>query len=117
MVIEIINGVRVKKVHPISFPQPIKFGVPAVLYNGSVISPELAAELSAEAIKQSINEIKDSYEGLLANTEDLRLEFMDALRKNQREFANGGRMNFNDMTSILKPTQYQTSALWDDECQ
>ncbi len=118
VLIEINNaGVKVKKVHSINFPQATKFGVPAVLSNGSVITTGLAAELSAKAIKESINEIKDSYEGLLVNTESLRLEFMDALRKNQREYANGGRVNFNDMTSNLSPTEYQTSAFWDDKCR
>ncbi|WP_405247842.1 hypothetical protein [Cellulophaga sp. Asnod2-G02] len=110
-------GLRVKKVHPINFPQAIKFGVPAVLANGTEISPQLAAELSAKAIKMSIREILENYEGLLGNTNVIREEFKEILKNNQRHYTNGGRVNFNDMTSTLTPTQYRTSALWDDNCQ
>ncbi len=117
VVIEIVAGIRVKKVIPITFPQPTRFGVPRRFVNGTVISSGLAAELSAKAIADSIDDVISRYNNLLTNSTDvIRSHFIERLKHNFRERTNGGRVNFNDMSSGLTSTQYKTFAFLSDNC-
>ncbi len=117
VLIEIVAGVRVKKVIPIIFPNPVRFGVPKQFKNGTRISAGLAAELSAQAIEDSIDDVISTYNNLVVSSTDvIRNQFKERLKHNHRERTNGGRVNFNDLLVDLTPTQYQTSAIITDGC-
>ncbi|WP_411031667.1 hypothetical protein [Spongiimicrobium sp. 3-5] len=116
-VLQIIGGVRVRKKHTILFTQPVKFGLPRKFANGTTIPSGLAAEIGAKAINHAIDDVISKYHNIVVNsTSVLRSDFQSKLKKEFREFSNGGRVNFNDMTSATRATQYRTYGVIPDNC-
>ncbi len=117
VLIEIIGGVRVKKVIPVIFPQPVKFGMPLKFKNNTPIPSGLAAEIGARSINHAIDDVLSKYTGLVLNSTDvIRSHFQERLKLHFKDYSNGGRVNFNDMTSTTTATEYQTYGWFKDNC-
>lgn len=117
VLIEIVGGIKVKKIIPLSFPQPVRFGMPRKFKNDTKIPPGLAAEISARAINHAIDDTLSKYSSLVLNSTDIiRSYFQDRLKLHFKDYSNGGRINFNDMSSINKATQYITYGFFKDNC-
>lgn len=117
VLIEIISGIKVKKVINISFLQPVKFGMPTKFANGTVIPSGLAAEIGAKAINHAIDDVISKYNNLVANsTSTIRNHFKERLKQNFQDYSNGGRVNFNDTSLSTNVTSYKTYGIIPDNC-
>lgn len=117
VLIEIIGGIKVKKIIQVHFYQPVKFGMPRKFANGTIIPQGLAAEISARAISHAIDDTISKYNNLAISSSDLvRNFFQERLKLNFQDYSNGGRVNFNDMSSITNTTEYKTYAIIPDNC-
>ena len=117
LLIEIVGGVRVRKRHLFTFPQPVKFGMPRKFANGTSIPAGLAAEIGARSINHAVDELISKYYNLaVSSTSIVRSDFQAILKHEFQEQSNGGRVNFNDLSSTVTPTQYQTYGVLPDKC-
>ncbi len=108
------NNIRVTQ--SIVFPQAVLFGMPTNMVVGGNISPGMAAELSAEAIKVSMDETVDRYGGKYVSQLIVTNYFRERLIENYQMMTNGGRVNFNS-TSNITPTEYKTTLFGTGDCQ
>lgn len=116
-VIVILNPQGYYISHIVEYPQAVLFGCPTNLTVGNTsITPGMAAELSARALKISMDETRNVYAKQPVDDLTVRLYFEERLRSNYPLLIPGGRVNFNASTFVGIPTQYQTSFLGTDNC-
>ncbi|MDY8137513.1 hypothetical protein [Aquimarina sp. 2201CG5-10] len=101
--------IKIKVLHTIKFPQGIKFGVPTVDRLGNRVSPGMAASITANAIHQTMKQIRNTYGNQELSTSFVRTKFQELLGNNYPDYTGGGRINFNDMTSTMQPTEYKAT--------
>ncbi len=112
-----VAPVRVKLLHRIEFREPIKFGVPTVDRHGNRVPAYLAAQVTKEAIHQTMKEITSRYGNKNFSTLYVATKFQELLKKNIPDYTYGGRVNFNDMTSTQTPTQYEATFNPNQNCR
>ncbi len=83
---------------------------------GGDISNGLAAELSAQALKISMNETVKLYGNKPATELQVKLYFEERLKHNYPIITNGGRVNFNPMSFSVIPTEYKTAFFGTGNC-
>lgn len=96
--------------HVVEFPQPILFGCPINLSIGDTyISHGLAANVSAQALEQSMDETVKKFGNKSVTSMVVELYFKQRLKHNYPLFIPGARVNFNPSSYSVTPTPYQSS--------
>ncbi|MQP25214.1 hypothetical protein GFJ94_09065 [Flavobacterium sp. LMO8] len=96
--------------HLSEFPQAILFGCPINLSVGSTyISPGLAANTSAHALEQAMDETVKKFGNKPVSGMIVDMYFKQRLKHNYPLYIPGGRVNFNANNFTIIPTQYRTS--------
>ncbi|BDU24961.1 hypothetical protein [Flavobacterium sp. GSB-24] len=104
-------------IHSISYPQPISFGMPTNhSVGGTNITAGIAATLSAQALKISMQEVVNMYGSKYVSEMVVDQYFRERLANNYPLVTSGGRVNFNS-TENLPATNYQTTLLFSDDCE
>lgn len=101
----------------IDYPNAILFGAPTSLSIGNTpIDAGIAANLSAKALQQSMNDVIDRY-GAAEDVPELTLKiyFEQRLKHNYPLYIPGGRVNFNS-SSNLNATNYKTNLFGTGGC-
>ncbi|BFM43629.1 hypothetical protein CFS9_22700 [Flavobacterium sp. CFS9] len=102
--------------HVLSYPQAIYFGTPTNIQVGNTdMTPGIAANVSARALQQSMQDVIDKYGG--TDVSDLILDryFRERLVHNYPLYVSGGRINFNS-TEKLPATNYKTNTWTSGNC-
>ncbi|AXT51329.1 hypothetical protein D1818_10980 [Aquimarina sp. BL5] len=114
--IVVISQNGIQRATNISFPQPILFGIPTNYSIGGDFSAGAAAELSAEILEITMDEIVRLYGTGNYAPSFLRTQFRNLLISNYRSYtAGGGRVQFN-YSGRIPATQYQTNWFTNGDC-
>ena len=101
----------------LDYPQPVLFGCPKVLNVGNtIITPGIAATVSAKALNRSIGESVSKYGNKPVTNAIVDIYFKSRLKHNFPLYLPGGRVNFNPSNYSVVPTPYQTNALGTGDC-
>jgi hypothetical protein len=115
--INVISPAGIFVNHLLEFPQAVLFGCPITLYVGNTyISPGIAANTSAQALKISMNETVKKFGNKPVSGMIIETYFKQRLKYNYPLFIPGGRVNFNANNFSVIPTQYQTNAFGTGDC-
>ncbi|MEP6929945.1 MAG: hypothetical protein ABI850_08030, partial [Flavobacterium sp.] len=100
----------------ITYPQPISFGMPINYNKGNIdVTPGVAATVSARILQLAMDNTVAKYGRTEVSELTVRLYFQEQLRKEYREYTNGGIVDFNS-TSNITATQYKTNAQGSGNC-
>ena len=96
--------------HVVEFPQAVLFGCPINLSIGDTyISPGLAANVSAQALEQAMDETVKKFGNKSVTSMVVELYFKQRLKHNYPLFIPGARVNFNPSSYSVTPSPYQSS--------
>lgn len=109
------NGYRF--LHKVDYPNAILFGTPNELSVGNtIISPELAASLSAKALAKSMSETVEHFGNTEASDLSVKIYFEARLKHNYPLYIPGGRVIFNAANYSVKATEYKTNLFGTGNC-
>lgn len=107
-------GATRRKYVKITYEQPIWFGMPTKTFDGTLISPGKAANVSANILNAAMSQTAHYFRGVRSSRTDVRNYFQRTL-KSIMPF--GGKANFNFTGSYLvTPSQYQVRYFGTGDC-
>lgn len=110
------NSNEIRYLYSQLYSQSVLFGAPSNLANGGDVSAGIAAEISAKALNAAIYFTVKKFDNIFANETEVDIYFKNKLKEEFDAHYPGGRVQFNSTTN-LRPTQYQTYAIFPDDCK
>ena len=102
--------------YEIAFPKATLFSCPTELQNGTKITPEIAAAVSAKALDETMKQIVKKYGRSQMSPNLIEIHFQKSLKYNFDNRMPGGRVNFNATNYSVTPTQYKTNTFGTGNC-
>jgi hypothetical protein len=102
------RGVKVLHKYTIFINKVTEFSMPAILtIEGREIDNKMAAEVTANAVHNVMQETADLFARTEASTMQVEQYFREQLRRQYPIYIPGGRVNFNSMNYQGTPTQFE----------